>query len=384
MIGTVSPDKPLTRRIALLFCLALFAAAPAKAQEVPAADTLAAAMEGQAVPALGMLLIRDGVVVDRAVRGVRSMNGTAAATLDDRWNLGSDGKAMTATMVARLVERGLLRWDAPLSEMLPELAADMRPEYRDVTLLDLMSHRAGLPENLSDMAYFQTFFTDGRPLPEQRLAYLRRALAEAGVGPARGEASYSNTGFILAGAIAERAAGKPYAELMEQEVFAPLGMTSATYGQTPDAGEAVGHIDGRLAIETEGNPGMLTPAGGVRMTLADWARFCIDQMAGEEGRGVLLSADTYRVLHTPQGDTVFALGWGAAPQIAGRVGPVLTHSGSDGTWFAFVALFPGSGNGVLIVANAADSMGGDAAVMSAALAGIVALAPEAPPEPVAP
>ena len=381
MIDDASPDKPMTRHLALLFCLALFAAAPVQAQEVPVADTLATAMEGQAVPALGMLVIRDGVVVDQAVRGVRSMEDAASATLDDRWNLGSDGKAMTATMVARLVERGLLRWDAPLSEMLPELAADMRPEYRDVTLLDLMSHRAGLPENLGDMSDFQAFFTDARPLPEQRLAYLRRAVADAPIGPARGEGSYSNTGFILAGAIAERATGKAYADLMQQEVFAPLGITSATYDQTPDAGEAVGHIDGRAAIETEGNPEMLTPAGGVRMTLADWARFCVDQLAGEEGRGVLLSADTYRVLHGPQGDTAFALGWGAAPQIAGRVGPVLTHGGSDGTWFAFVALFPGSGNGVLIVANAADSMGGDAAVMSAARAAIVALAPEAPPAP---
>ena len=377
------PDTFMTR-LALILCVALLAAAPVNAQEASIPDGLAVAMEGQAVPALGMLVIRDGVVVEQAVRGIRSMEGATPVTLDDRWNLGSDGKAMTATMVARLVERGLLRWDAPLSEMLPELAADMRPEYRDVTLLELMSHRAGLPENLSDPAYFQTFFTDVRPHPEQRLAYLRRAVAEAAIGPARGEASYSNTGFILAGAIAERAAGKPYAELMQQEVFAPLGMTSATYDQTPDAGEAVGHIDGRLAIETEGNPEMFNPAGGMRMTLADWARFCVDQMAGERGQGRLLTGETYRLLHTPRGDTVFALGWGATPQIAGRAGPVLTHSGSDGTWFAFVVLFPGSGNGVLIVANAADSMGGDAAVMSLARAAIMTLAPEAPPEPVGP
>ena len=378
-----SPDNSMTR-LALLFCLALFAAAPVSAQESSVSDGLVVAMEGQAVPALGMLVIRNGVVVDQGACGVRSMDGSAAATLDDRWNLGSDGKAMTATMVARLVERGLLRWDAPLSEMLPELSADMRPEYRDVTLLELMSHRAGLPENLGDMADFQAFFTDARPLPEQRLAYLRRAMAEAPVGPARGEASYSNTGFILAGAIAERAAGKPYGDLMQQEVFTPLGMTSATYDQTPDPGEAVGHIDGRVATETEGNPEMLTPAGGVRMTLADWARFCIDQMVGEQGRGRLLTAETYRLLHTPQGDTVFAMGWGATPRIAGRAGPVLTHGGSDGNWFAFVALFPGRENGVLVVANAADSMGGDAAVMVAARAVILTLAPEAPAAPAAP
>lgn len=370
----------MTRR-ALLMSLAILAAPPARAEEVPIADTLASAMEGHAVPALGMLVIRSGVVVGHGVRGMRSMTAPNAVMLAERWNLGSDGKAMTATMVARLVERGLLRWDTPLAEMLPALTADMRPEYRDVTLLDLMSHRAGLPEYLGDMAYFQTFYTDSRPLPEQRLAYLRRAVVEAPVGQARGEASYSNTGLILAGAIAEQVTGKAYATLMQEEVFAPLGMSSPTFDQTPDAGEPVGHVDGRVSTAADANPEMITPAGGVRMSLADRALFSIDQLAGAEGRGKLLTAETYRLLHRPQGDTVFAMGWGAAPRIAGRAGPVLTHSGSDGNWFAFVALFPGSENGVLVVANAADSMGGDAAVMTAARAAILTLAPEALPAP---
>lgn len=372
-------------RFALLFCLVALAATSARAQESsqepPLPATLATAMEGKVVPALAVLVIRGGQVVDQAVLGVHDLESRSAATPDDRWNLGSDGKAMTATMIARLVERGVLSWEAPLSAMLPDLAADMRPEYRDVTLLELMSHRAGLPENISDMTYFQTFYADPRPLSEQRLSYLREAVAEAPVGPARGEASYSNTGLILAGAIAEHATGQPYETLMQDEVFGPLGMTSAVFSQSPDAGETFGHVDGRVAGLTDANPQMILPAGGVRMTLADWARFCIDQMAGEQGRGKLLRAESYRLLHTPRGDTIFALGWGVPPQIAGRAGPVLTHGGSDGNWFAFVALFPGSENGVLAVANAADSMGGDVAVMAAARAVIQTLAPAVPAAP---
>ncbi len=372
-------------RFALLCSLIALVATSARAQELaPEASlsaTVAEAIEGTTVPALGLLVIRDGQVVDQAVAGVRELGSRSAVTADDRWNLGSDGKAMTATMIARLVEQSVLGWAAPLSAMLPDLAAEMRPEYRDVTLLELMSHRAGLPENLSDMTYFRTFYADNRPLPEQRLAYLRRALAEPPVGPARGEASYSKTGLILAGAIAEHATGKAYETLMQDEIFGPLGMTSAVFSQTPEAGETFGHVDGRVSGSTEANPQMIMPAGGVRMTLADWARFCIDQMAGEEGRGKLLTAESYRLLHTPRGESVFALGWGVPPQIAGRAGPVLTHGGSDGNWFAFVALFPGSENGVLAVANAADSMGGDAAVTGAARTVIQTLAPPAPPAP---
>ena len=365
-------------RLAALLCLLALAASPARAEEAPRKplpDILAIAMDKTTVPAMGVLVIRDGRVADQAVRGARVLGGPAVTTAT-RWNLGSDGKAMTATLIARLVERGVLRWDAPLAEMLPELAGDMRPEYRDVTLLDLLSHRAGLPENLDDPAYFKTFYADRRPLPDQRLAYLRRALVEAPVGPARGEASYSNTGLLLAAAVAERATGRPFEELIRREVFIPLGMKSAELAQTPGAGEAWGHIDGRIANQPyDANPQMFMPAGGVRMTLADWARFCIDQLEGERGRGKLLKADTYRLLHTPQGETIHALGWGSVPAMAGRAGPVWTHSGSDGNWFAFVALFPGGENGVLVVANAADSMGGDAAVKAAARAILVTLAP---------
>lgn len=173
---------------------------------------------------------------DERPRGQRNLAGQPVA-ISDHWNLSSDGKAMTATMIARLVERKLLRWDTPLAQMLPDLAADMHSEYRDVTLLELLSHRAGLPENLSDLAFFKTFYGNAQPLPAQRLDYLRRAVAEAPIGPARGNASYSNICLILVGAIAERATGRSYEQLMQQEVFRPLGIQSARFTQSPETGE---------------------------------------------------------------------------------------------------------------------------------------------------
>nr|QQZ49759.1 hypothetical protein JKL49_23565 [Phenylobacterium glaciei] len=57
----------------------------------------------------------------------------------------------------------------------------------------------------------------------------------------------------------------------------------------------------------------------MRLTLADWALFAIDQMAGEQGRGKLLKPATYRLLHTPQGDTNAALGWGVRTWPKGRL-----------------------------------------------------------------
>ena len=69
--------------------------------------------------------------------------------------------------------------------------------------------------------------------------------------------------------------------------------------------------------------------------------------------------------------------WGVQPWIAGRKGPVLTHGGSDGNWLAWVALFPETGNGLIVIANAAEDMGADKATMGVMGAVFPELAPAA-------
>jgi CubicO group peptidase (beta-lactamase class C family) len=369
---------PNTLMRGLILAALMFATAAGAA---PVDASLAEAMTGSATPAMGAVVIRDFKAETIAVRGVRRLGGSEPVAAGDLWHLGSDGKAMTATLVARLVDRGLLSWDKPLAQMLPDLADRMRPEYRDVTLLDLMSHRSGLRDMQDDKdPFFQAFYRDARPLAAQRRSWAEHELAEAPVVEKRTKSSYSNANFIIAGLIAERAGGDTYENLMRREVFAPLGMRSPT---TAFAGarDLSGHLAGHPATAHDANPGVLNPAGGWRMSLADWSRFCIDQMAGEHGRGKLLKAETYRVLHTAQGQTNAALGWGAAPRAAGRQGPALTHQGSDGTWIALVILFPASGNGALVTANAADDMGGDKAALAVARALVTDLAPPAQPAP---
>jgi CubicO group peptidase (beta-lactamase class C family) len=373
------------RPIAILSLFAASIMSPASADGRAAsreANALRHALETSKTPGMAVLEILNGVAQSEAVSGVRRIHQQDLVQVGDRWNLGSDGKAMTATMVARLVEKGKLHWNTPLAQLLPELAANMQPQYRDVTLLELMSHRTGLPENHDDLPYFYTLLTDKRPLPAQRLAYLRKAVADSPVAPARGEKHYSNTGLILAGAAAERAAGKPFEQLMQEEVFGPLHMKSATFSQSVGARELVGHVDGRPADQPkDSNPQMFMPAGGVRMSMADWARFCVDQMNGEQGQGKLLKPETYRLLHTGQGGTNSALGWGLASAPLGRQGPALTHNGSDGNWYAIVVLFPKTKNGLLVAANAAESMGGDKATVSVARELIGDVAPPQRAEP---
>lgn len=360
--------KPTPCRYARLRLLVAAFLLAASATTAVAADNLdallARAMEGTQTPAVGVLVIRDGKIAGLAVRGVRRSDGADKVMTDDVWLLGSTSKSMTAAMIARLVEQGKLSWQTPLASMLPELASSMRPEYRNVTLLELLSHRAGLPENVHDLALIDPFFSDTRPLSAQRLAYVSLALRDAPEAKPGSKFIYSNTGFLIAGVIAERVTGQSFEELMQQEVFVPLGMSSAGFGPTGDS-QPRGHRGGKpvlaMSKSDDGVPLMFAPAGNMHMNLRDWAQFCLDQLTGSKGAGKLLTAASYRLMQTAQPDSPAGLDWGVQKSIAGRQGPVLVHGGSDGNWLAWVALFPDSGDGVLVVANATDDMGGDKA-----------------------
>jgi len=324
--------------------------------------TLKAAMAGSAVPAVGAVILRDGKVSALAVRGVRRNNGRVAVGTDDVWLIGSTGKVMTVALIARLVEQGVLSWDTPLEAMLPALAGGMHPAYRKATLVQLLSHQSGLPRDIVDIATLDPFFTDTRPTPQQRLAYIGKALMDAPEAPSGSTFSYSNTGFLVAAAVAEQATGKSYETLMQQHVFGPLDMQQVGFGDTVQ-GQNRGHQHGKpmLAMQKgdDGAPAMYAPAGFLHMPLAAWARFNLDQLAGAKGQGKLLTPASYRLMQTAQPGSPAGLDWGVQPSIAGRQGPVLVHQGSDGNWLAIVALFPQQGTGAMVVANAADDMGAD-------------------------
>src|SRR5690606_16492845 len=140
------------------------------------ADAMLAEVLAQTgAPALAGAVVTPDGFAWRGVGGVRRAGSDDAATLDDKWHLGSHAKAMTATLYARLVEQGRARWGATVPELFPDLEVDAA--WRETTIEDLMRHRSGL----IDQAALGTFFffaarADTRPLPVQRTDVARRAL----------------------------------------------------------------------------------------------------------------------------------------------------------------------------------------------------------------
>ncbi|MDQ1832105.1 serine hydrolase domain-containing protein [Massilia scottii] len=351
----------LFRQIAVIAALTLASAARAAAPDKLDA-IVKSAMAGSKVPAVGAVILRDGAVSAQTVQGRQRSDQPRRAGTDDVWLIGSTGKVMTVAMIARLAERGVLAWNVPLEKTLPDLAAGMLPDYRQLTLLQLLSHRAGLPRDLINLKGAEHFFTDTRPTAQQRLAYIAEALRDKPELAPGTAFAYSNTGFLIAAAIAEKATGETYEALMRKEVFAPLAMRHAGFGNTGN-GQNRGHQHGKPMLDMvkfdDGAPAMFAPAGFLHMSLADWARFNLDQLAGAKGQGKLLTPASSKLMQTAQPDSPAGLDWGVQAAIAGRQGPALVHQGSDGNWLAIAVLFPEQGSGALVVANAAEDMGAD-------------------------
>jgi CubicO group peptidase (beta-lactamase class C family) len=325
--------------------------------------TLASVREARKFPGGAILIQINGKVEAEAVSGVRASGHPDPVTTSDRWHLGSDTKAFTSTLIARLAEQRVLGFDDTLEASFPDFAAQMNPAYRTVTINQLLSHTAGLPPltDEKELPPFLKAIATSKDIRAQRAATARAYLTMA-PPTAPGEYNYSNVGYIIAGAIAEARTGKSWEQLIREQIFVPLGISNAGFGVPGTTGtidQPRGHYEkgSRLVpydpIDPDAdNPLALGPAGTISMGLRDWMLFAQDQLDGIHGRGKLLKPETYRKLHTPV-KGMYALGWGA------KLGPdgvpvILAHSGSNGFWLADVRIMPKRNMIFLIALNAGN------------------------------
>jgi len=100
------------------------------------------------VPALARAIVTTKELQTIGVVGVRKSGTDIPVTLEDKWHLISNTKAMTAMLIGALVEQSKLKWETTLEEVFPDIATSLQPELRKVTPLHLLSHQAGLIANI--------------------------------------------------------------------------------------------------------------------------------------------------------------------------------------------------------------------------------------------
>lgn len=293
--------------------------------------------------------------------GVRRVDAPAAVTTADAFHIGSDVKAMVATLVAREVEAGRLRWDTRIGDVLPDVAIFSRHEYRNVTITQLLQHRAGVVpllalEDLTAVPRFRG------PVTRQRLQFARWALRQKPTSRPGTETAYSNGGYLVAAAMLERVTGKSTETLLARHVFAPLGITTARF-DWPAAGRPTTQPWGHLATESGFEPVSPTdpetrfpawanPAGNLSLSTADFARFVQLHLRGLRGVSNYLAPQTFQTLHTPVDG--YAMGW-AIQAIEGQ--PTISHhAGGTDLFYAVMVVVPELDRAAVVVVNAETSV----------------------------
>ncbi|ASM77448.1 hypothetical protein VITFI_CDS1670 [Vitreoscilla filiformis] len=294
-----------------------------------------------------------------AAAGTRRLGENTALRPADFLNFGSNGKAMTAMAIARLVEQQVLAWDTRIFDALPDLARIARPDYADVTLLQLLNHRGGLAPftdtGTQEARFFQHLLTTPDPLPTalagQRRYAARWLLRQAPAGRP-GHYLYSNAGYMLAAAMAEARCGQPFEALIQQQLAQPLGLRidttrwaerPATYPQGYEGlPGALTPPDTSNALEQTWSYA-LAPAGFYACTATSYTQWLATLAAGLRGETTPLPAATLRRLRALAPNR-YALGWDSL-DLGGTM--MLFHRGNapgfmaetvlaqDGSWAVF-------------------------------------------------
>ncbi|MDA7496627.1 beta-lactamase family protein [Akkermansiaceae bacterium] len=167
------------------------------------------------IPAVAAVSFDNQQIIAFEIAGTTRTNGSIAVKRNSVWHIGSDAKAMTATLIAILIEKKLLKWETTMSEIFPKLVDDFHPNARKTTITQLLSHTAGLPAN-----------PEGAQRMLSRREVTIRGLAQK---PSEGFL-YSNFGYIIAGAVIEKLLDMTWEKAIQQHLFKPLGIKSVGFG----------------------------------------------------------------------------------------------------------------------------------------------------------
>src|ERR1051325_22640 len=169
-----------------------------------------------------VLVAADGKVIFKKGFGLANMEWNIPNAPDTKFRLGSITKQFTATLILQLVEQGKIKLDGKLSDYLPDYRKDTGAK---VTIHNLLTHTSGIPSYTSLPGFFQDVSRNPFKVDDFIKKYASGDLEfEPGT-----KFVYDNSGYFLLGAIVEKVTGKPYEQVLQENIFAPLGMKNSGY-----------------------------------------------------------------------------------------------------------------------------------------------------------
>ncbi len=295
------------------------------------------------VPSASIAVVQDGQIAYVQAYGDARLEPRTAARPDMRYSIGSISKQFTASAILMLADQHKLSLDDPVSRFLPTLT-----RAEGVTIRELLSHTSGY-QDYWPQDYVPPFMLQ-EITADQILDRWARKPLDFDPGT---KWQYSNTNYIVAGLIVEKASGTPLLEFLRARVFAPLGMESVTnidqerLRETDPAGY-LRYALGPPRVAPKEGKGWLFAAGELAMTAQDLARWNVGMLDQR-----LLTPASYAEMETEVRlknglGTKYGLGIDVTTESGHRV---LAHNGEVSGFAASNMVFPDDRAAISVLTN---------------------------------
>lgn len=306
------------------------------------------------IPELGYAVISADTILELQTAGFHRTdlkNEQNRAKITDYFHLGSNTKAITGFVAAYLVENKRIEWTTKFFDLFPDWKKQSNPAYYEITLADLLSHRAKIQPFTSGLEYQELPDFKGDK-SDKRKQFAQYLLIEKPVINNGKVYNYSNAGYTIAALMLEEVSGKTWEQLTKEIMLTRLNIDiEFSWPNIISLNQPYGHwIENdtllSLAPDINYNLELGEPAGDISMTLPDYAKFIQLNLQGLLGKDNVLKASTYNYLHF--GLTDYSIGWSNVNEDDKQFSE---HSGSAGTFFCHTLIDKTNKLAYIIVAN---------------------------------
>jgi CubicO group peptidase (beta-lactamase class C family) len=320
------------------------------------------------LPGIAVGVVEDGKVVYTRTVGELEAGGGQPITSQSIFKIASNSKAMTASVLARLVDQGKLRWDDPVIKYLPDFKMHDPWVTQQMQVRDLLVHNSGLPEGGGDLMLWPEPNHFTRADIVHGLQYIKPAYSF------RSGYAYDNLLYVVAGQVAAAAGGASYETLVQREIFEPLALTRCRVGAFDRA--EVGDIAQPHTLVNEryvpgGNvdaakvPAITSAAaGGIRCSLDDMLVWMRNWLVPDATQQAWLSAKQRREMWVPRtpmpiparrvrwdNTHVYAYAYGfRLADVDGQW--TVSHTGTLSGMYSMMAMLPDRRSGFVFMINA--------------------------------
>jgi len=298
----------MKRNLSLLFILFSFVFISAQVEEKKLDELIKNTLKTFDVPGMSVGIVKDGKIVYAKGFGVRSLSNRLVMNDQTLVGIASNSKGFTCTALAILADEGRLNWDDKVTKFIPEFQMYDPYVSQEITIKDLVTHRAGLGLGQGDLM----FFPEGGTLSVNDIIHNIRYLKPE--NSFRTTLDYNNIMFIVAGEVIHRVSGLTWAEFIEKRILKPVGM-NASFGSysRAKAASAVNIIDAHapvngkaIQVPHDWNE-TANAAGGIMSNIQDmlvWADFLMNGFTTKEGKKLVSDKQIQQLWQIQQPDKI--------------------------------------------------------------------------------